>query len=127
MENFDFENFDQTQFEGTNLFEQNSKMQKVLAQHILNFIPGDSKASQVDFFFYSDSLEKAEALSKDLKKINYEVEIFENKNGIWSICGCTNEMEINDRTIDTWVQEMCEMAYINDCRFDGWGYGFEIK
>jgi len=121
MQTFDFENFDQTQFEGKDRYEQNLEMQKLLVKQVLKFFPEESKPSQVDFFFYTDSEDKAVALSKELKKISYEVHVSQTKRGEWAICGCTNEMEIKNGVIEKWAEQMCTMGFKNDCRFDGWG------
>ena len=91
MEKFDFKNFDKKQFEGKDRFEQNSEMQKLLVKHVLKFMSQESKLSKLDFFFYTDSKDKAEALANDLKKINYEVAKFP-----WAASGRAVTLDRND-------------------------------
>ncbi len=128
MEKFDFFNFDQKQFESKDRFEQNAEMQKLIVKHVLKFKPEelDVKPKKIDFFFYTDAQEKAEALSKDLQKLKYEVEVKYSDKLKWSICGCTNEITVTNMAIEKWTKEMCEAGYKNDCHFDGWGMSSDL-
>ena len=76
---------------------------------------------QMEFFFYGPTKEKAEGLRKDLEKLGYEVYgVDKSSNGEWSVIGLTTEFSF-EVEVEGWSDKMCEMAFINDCKFDGWG------
>lgn len=127
MENFDFSEFDRTQYESKDHFQYNSKMQQALVKHVLHFHPDeDPKPTSLEFFFCTDTPEIADGLCKDLKKLGYDAVVGISLKDRWSIIGCTTEMNIDDSSLEGWAREMCEVGYKNDCRFDGWGMGMEL-
>jgi len=77
---------------------------------------------KVEYFFYSNTLEKVQNLGKELRKMDYEVKTGESSGGnLYIAKGLTTEMLMDDLVIRTWTSKMIEIGYKNDCEFDGWG------
>lgn len=108
-------------------FIENQKMQMALApitlDHLRNFGVSDDEKLKIEFFFYSRSPIKAESLARELRNLKYEVETGKsagNKN-LFIITGWTTKMKMDDKTMQHWTEDMCELGYKFDCEFDGWG------
>ena len=77
---------------------------------------------QMEFFFYSKTMENAESLSADLRKLDYEIYgINKSENDLFSIIGLTTPMSLEEAELDQWIKRMNELGFANDCEFDGWG------
>lgn len=85
---------------------------------------GTKRESPVEFFFYTDTEDKANNLAIELVKLRYEVYgIHAPANGIqdWSIIGATIPLLMNEQEMTKWCEAMNKLGYETDCRFDGWG------
>ena len=77
---------------------------------------------KIDYFFYSDTHEKAQKLEKEMKTMDYVVNYGpapQNKNH-FVISGRTTEIKMMHESLSKWVAEMCELGYKHDCNFDNW-------
>lgn len=83
----------------------------------------DIEELKVEFFFYTNTAEKAKALAEELKKLDYDVmyELSGYDNTKYLINGWTTKMPMADGVMANWAKEMCEIGYKFDCEFDGWG------
>lgn len=82
------------------------------------------KELPVEFFFYTNTLEKAKALADEMVRLQYEVYGYGPcgyDTSQFSIAGCTPKMKMADEIMTAWVEKMCELGYQYDCKFDGWG------
>ena len=78
---------------------------------------------QLEFFFYTNTPDKAQALAEEIVRLNYSVH-FNKLSGdkeLYLISGMTIKMSMDDSTITKWSQKMCKLGYRFDCKFDGWG------
>jgi regulator of RNase E activity RraB len=84
---------------------------------------GADKELKLEFFFYTNSLDKAAALSAELKKLNYESDhgLAAGSKTQYLVNGWTTKMKMSDQVVSNWTKEMCEISYKFDCEFDGWG------
>ena len=77
---------------------------------------------KIDYFFYTDDLEKSRNLEKEIQKIGYLVNhgpTIQDKN-LFVIAGRTTKMKMMHETLRNWIREMSELGYKYDCRFDSW-------
>jgi len=83
----------------------------------------DDKELKLEFFFYSNTIDKVKNLSEELKKMNYEVEFGQSQGDkkLFISTGWTAKMKMDNGTVKTWTKEMCALGYKFDCDFDGWG------
>ena len=107
-------------------FEENIQGQKQTLFHFLKLLRRVDKSMdeerQIEFFFYSQTMEDAESLKKDLEKTGYEVYgIDKSENGKYSIIGLTSVLSLDEKCFENWIDKMNEFGFINDCEFDGWG------
>lgn len=104
---------------------QQKATQKALA--IIDQISTESEVSrEVDFFFYTNSLEKAKKLSTLLQDLGYEVYEPQNSGEKISVSGSTCPIPIDEKPFLEWVEKMNDLGYTCDCDFDGWGMGSEL-
>jgi hypothetical protein len=85
---------------------------------------GTKTESPVEFFFYTDTEDKANNLVIELVKLKYEVYgIHPPANDIqdWSIIGATIPLMMNEQEMTKCCEKMNRLGYETDCRFDGWG------
>ena len=116
-----------TRFVTEEAFKENSSKQVeavtivlgVLRKHSLS----DTNLRCLEFFFYTNAIEKAKLLAEDLQKKEYSAAYRKSGHGNKSfvITGWTRKISIGDSALATWVKEMCELGYKYDCEFDGWG------
>jgi regulator of RNase E activity RraB len=108
-------------------FETNLEKQMALTPQTLrqlrtcNVTP--EKRRKLEYFFYTDTVEKAVALAAELKNKNYEVEHGPSVSDakVQIITGWTVEMTMSDDTVLDWTEKMCTLGFKYDCGFDGWG------
>jgi len=82
---------------------------------------------KIEYFFYTDNLEKSQKLEKEIQKIGYIVNhepAIQDKN-LFVIAGKTTKMKMMHETLREWVIEMSELGYKYDCRFDNWKIAVE--
>lgn len=77
---------------------------------------------KIDYFFYSDTLEKAQRLEDEIKKIGYIVNFgpAQQDKNLFVISGRTKKIKMMHESLSKWVSEMCELGYKNDCNFENW-------
>lgn len=80
---------------------------------------------KVDYFFYADTIEKAQELTKALENFNYKVEnkVDVNNKKLFIIQGQSTPIKMMHEVLRKWAVDMCELGYKYDCDFEGW----EIK
>ncbi len=83
----------------------------------------EDKELKLEYFFYTNSNEKAKELANELAKLNYTVEhkLAVDSKTEFIITGWTTKMKMTEDVVKKWTKEMCELGYKNDCDFDGWG------
>ncbi|HLS29535.1 MAG TPA: ribonuclease E inhibitor RraB [Flavobacteriaceae bacterium] len=102
-----------------NLDSQDQKTSRVLG--VMNkFSLTTKKESEIEFFFYAATKEKAKQLAAELQKLKYDVYVEKHRDR-FSISGWTTKMNIENERISYWAKHMCQLGYKFDCEFDGWG------
>jgi len=89
-----------------------------------NFIDLQDKKLPVEFFFYTNAVEKAEGLAGALRRLGYEIyeaDASDMGRNRFAVIGCTTKMEMSDTAMKDWAEHMCELGEEYDCEFDGWG------
>ena len=84
----------------------------------------DNSELKLEFFFYTDTQDKASNLAIELKKMNYNIEPVDKSAGdpkLWAITGWTTPIKMDITTVTKWTEQMCKIGFENDCDFDGWG------
>jgi regulator of RNase E activity RraB len=82
----------------------------------------ENTSLELEFFFYTDTLEKAEALEKALKELGYSAESSEHEYDEEKlITGRTTPLQMRADILTDWTVRMCELGFRHDCEFDGWG------
>ena len=85
----------------------------------------DKKAEQpreVEFFFYAKRKAEAESLQADLEKLGYEIYgIGLSIRKQFSVTGKTIKISLDEKAFSKWAEHMNELAFANNCFFDGWG------
>ena len=81
---------------------------------------------EVDFFFYTNTLAKANKLKHMLEGMSYEVFELHDTAGKISVTGTTCPIAIDEKSFLEWVDQMNDLGYSCDCDFDGWGMGSEL-
>lgn len=112
----------------TNAFyEKNRAMQiamtpKTIAQLRLNGVTEQTRL-KLEYFFYTNTKEKASALYNELKVLGYEgkYEPSANNDKVFVITGWTPKIQMDEQTVVEWTAKMCDLGQSNDCEFDGWG------
>ncbi|TCN59544.1 hypothetical protein D0809_06470 [Flavobacterium circumlabens] len=77
---------------------------------------------KIDYFYYSDSLEKVRKLEKEIQNMDYMVNYkpASHDKNLFVIYGRTPEIKMMHESLSKWVAEMCELGYKHDCNFDNW-------
>jgi hypothetical protein len=112
-------------------FEENLEKQMALTPQTLqqlrtyNITP--EKRRKLEFFFYTNTTEKAAALAAELMNKNYEVQHRPSVSNakVQIITGWTAEITMSDNAVLNWTREMCTLGFTHDCDFDGWGTNAE--
>ena len=78
---------------------------------------------RLEYFFYTDSSEKANGLAQELERFKYEVhqEVSESGPNQYLVTGWTTQLRMDEPIVLSWTKLMCELGYKHDCDFDGWG------
>lgn len=81
------------------------------------------KELKLEYFFYTNTAEKAEKLATEIEKLNYTVQhgVSAGDNKLFLVTGWTTKMKMADEVVKQWTKQMCELGYKFDCEFDGWG------
>jgi regulator of RNase E activity RraB len=83
----------------------------------------ENKELRLEYFFYTNNIEKAKALAGELSLLQYssEYEKSAGDNDLYLVSGWTTELKMVEDTILNWTAEMCQLGLKYDCEFDGWG------
>ena len=83
----------------------------------------EDKSLKLEYFFYTNTPEKAEALSNDLSGMGYSSQYGEaaHDKKVQIITGWTSPILMATEKVIEWTEEMCNIGYKHDCEFDGWG------
>lgn len=83
----------------------------------------DEAERKIEFFFYTNTLDKAKTFGYELGKLYSDVSYgeSENEDKLFVVTGWTHPMNMSLETMNNWTRKMCEMGYEFDCDFDGWG------
>lgn len=78
---------------------------------------------RLEFFFYTDTTDKAVALTSALAELKYEVEqkVSASDKNLRVITGWSTAMQMKDNVVLAWTEQMCRIGFSHDCDFDGWG------
>ena len=78
---------------------------------------------KLEYFFYTNNLEKAQNLAAELVALHYSVDF--GKSGsdknLFVITGWSTRMQMSNEAVGLWTSQMCQLGYKYDCEFDGWG------
>jgi regulator of RNase E activity RraB len=83
----------------------------------------DDRQLKLEYFFYTNTSEKAAALAAELEALGYdgEYDVSASDKRQYVITGWTQVMLMDVITVASWVRRMCEIGDRHDCEFDGWG------
>jgi regulator of RNase E activity RraB len=125
---FSFLKGDNNRFVTEKEFNSSASKQKQMNTETLEelFKYGINYASELmlEFFFYTNTQDKASNLAIELKKFNYQIDKVDtaaSDKKLWVINGWTTKMKVDLQTVTNWTTQMCKVGYDNDCDFDGWG------
>ena len=83
----------------------------------------DESQLKLEYFFYTNTKEKAAALSQALTALGYtggfDRSASDKKQFV--VTGWTSRMKMDDQTVLDWTGRMCDAGHEHDCEFDGWG------
>lgn len=106
----------------SNLTKQMQMTPQTMAQLRKIDVSAD-KELKLEYFFYTNTADKAKLFADEIGKLNYEVTYGQSAGDKKSfvITGWTTKMKMQDNVVANWTKEMCELGYKFDCDFDGWG------
>ena len=83
----------------------------------------DETHLKLEYFFYTNTKEKAAALAQRLANMGYTGSYHRSVDDPrpFLITGWTSPMKMDDRTVLDWTGRMCDAGREDDCEFDGWG------
>lgn len=81
------------------------------------------KELKLEYFFYTNTADKAKQLATEIEKLNYTVQhgVSAGDKNLFIVTGWTTKMKMSDEVVQQWTKQMCELGYKFDCEFDGWG------
>jgi regulator of RNase E activity RraB len=83
----------------------------------------ETQELKLEYFFYTNSINKAKNLADEIKEMNYSVKHGKSAGDkkLFVITGWTIKMAMADSVVIEWTKHMCDLGYKFDCDFDGWG------
>lgn len=83
----------------------------------------EDKELKLEFFFYTNTLQKAQGLDKELKSLRYSVthEKSAGEKNLFVVTGWSTKMKMSELVVSNWTDQMCDLGFNHDCEFDGWG------
>jgi regulator of RNase E activity RraB len=108
-------------------YESNLEAQAALTPQTMEQLHGIGVASdaelRLEFFFYTDTEEKAAKLAGALKDKGYDArsELAAAADGSFVVTGWTTKITMDTPVVVEWTKEMCGLGYSHDAEFDGWG------
>jgi len=117
---FEKKNFiDENEYE--NIREEQIQISQQKIEEYLKFNIDVNKTFKVEYFFITNTKNKAEKFYIEIKKLNYTAQYFFSPvEKIFLIAGLSPIMNVSDDVIIDWTKEMCEFGYNYDSKFDGW-------
>jgi len=109
--------------EQNNILASQLSMSPKTIQQLRAYGVTEDSALKLEYFFYTDSCEKAEGLTKALVSMGYTSDFGNSAvdENIKLITGWTNPVPMSDQAIIEWTGAMCKLGFSHDCEFDGWG------
>jgi len=106
----------------SNLASQTEMSPATVAQLREHGVSPDTKL-RLEYLFYTNATEKAEALAKALETEGYTVEYGPSASDkkLIEVTGWTTPIRISNDVIVQWTREMTHLGYQFDAEFDGWG------
>jgi hypothetical protein len=108
-------------------FEANLRKQLELAPQTLgelrkHGVSGESSL-RLEFFFYTNSREKAQALDASLDALRYQSSVARSAHDRrqFVVSGWSTPIRMDEADLLTWTENMCRLGLEKDCEFDGWG------
>lgn len=126
---FDFlkPKFNIEQFVSETAFIHNRDKQMQMTPQVLeqlrNLNVTPDKELKLEYFFYTNTVDKAAQLAIEIGKLNYTVQhgVSAGDKNLFIVTGWTTKMKMADEVVKQWTKQMCELGYKFDCEFDGWG------
>jgi hypothetical protein len=83
----------------------------------------DESELKLEYFFYTNTKEKAAALVEKLTDMGYTgtYDHSASDKQQFVVTGWTSRMKMDDQTVLDWTGRMCDVGHEHDCAFDGWG------
>lgn len=83
----------------------------------------ENRELKLEYFFYTNTMDKAEHLATEISKLDYEVQfgISASDKKLFIITGWTTKMKMSNEVVMKWTEQMSDLGYQFDCEFDGWG------
>jgi hypothetical protein len=130
---FDFLKSKDKQFVTEKSFQSNLHTQVTLLPKTLEELRkhnvNETDKRKLEFFFYTNTSEKAKLLTDELQKkeysVEYKISAYDKKSFV--ITGWTSKITVEENALTAWAKEMCEVGYKYDCEFDGWGTDIDQK
>ena len=106
----------EAQFEA-NLARQVSMARQALAQ----MREYEDREYRLEFFFYTNNMNNAEALNSKLVELGYDSQCGESvaDPALFVTTGWTTPIRTNEDTVIKWIDTMCRLGFANDAMFDG--------
>jgi hypothetical protein len=83
----------------------------------------DESRLKLEYFFYTNTKQKAAALAQKLAGLGYtgSYDHAASDKKQFVVTGWTSPMKMDDKTVLDWTVRMCDTGHEHDCEFDGWG------
>ena len=83
----------------------------------------EESSLHLEFFFYTNSSEKASRLSKELSDLGYSSGFGPSAYNAteFLVTGWSIPVKMDEQSVLDWTVSMCDLAAGYDCEFDGWG------
>jgi hypothetical protein len=83
----------------------------------------DESQLKLEYFFYTNTKEKASALAQKLADLGYtgSYDHSASDKHQFVVTGWTSPMMMDAQTVLDWTGRMCDAGHGHDCEFDGWG------
>jgi hypothetical protein len=83
----------------------------------------EEKFLKLEFFFYTNTADKAASLNEELSSMDYQSEYGEaaHDNKTQVVTGWTSPIQMATETVVEWAQQMSNIGFKHDAEFDGWG------
>ncbi len=83
---------------------------------------GEDRELNLEYFFYTNTLQKAQEFSNNLLKLGYDAHFGAavGEKNAFVVKGFTPKLRMSSSALANWAKNMCELGYQYDCDFDGW-------